>query len=77
MFKKYILKISDKFMISGIIKLSHHFISLQGLMVRSFTLSEKNVVDNEIVASHFHYTLLFGCSLLSLFQISSMQVSIL
>ena len=47
-------------MISGIIKLSHHFISLQGLMVRSFTLSEKNVVDNEIVASHFHYTLLFG-----------------
>ena len=77
MFKKYILKISNKFMISGIIKLSHHFISLQGLMVRSFTLSEKNVVDNEIVASHFHYTLLFGCSLLSLFQISSMQVSIL
>ena len=64
-------------MISGIIKLSHHFISLQGLMVRSFTLSEKNVVDNEIVASHFHYTLLFGSSLLSLFQISSMQVSIL
>ena len=46
-------------------------------MVRSFTLSEKNVVDNEIVASHFHYTLLFGSSLLSLFQISFMHVFIL
>ena len=46
-------------------------------MVRSFTLSERNVVDNEIVASHFHYALLFGSSLLSLFQTSSMHVSIL